>query len=312
MRDLEPTKAVDVSVVVASFSGPEAAARCLASLEAHAPGVEIIVATNTPSQALAARFPAVCFLPCPASATVFQLRSVGLALARGRLIALIEDHCTITPGWLAALKAADASGRTVLGGPIANGRTTTSYDWALFLCEYSAFMPPLPEGPTPALLAANTAYALEALLACRASWQGAFYENEVHAALRALGHEPYLAPQFRVDSYLCMIPREARAHLFAGGRRFGGYRKSRSSPTQRLLWTLAAPAVPLLMLARIAGRVAARRPVSPWTFLRGLPQLICLVLAWAAGEFWGYVGPIPQDLTGHKVMAAGMAPAEGG
>src|SRR5262249_12810058 len=151
-------KSPTVSVVVASFSGESALEQCLGSLKSGAAHAEVIVATNLPSEAIARfqrQFPAAHFLPSAVQNTRFELRRLALAQARGQFIGLIEGHCTVTAEWLTARRAAHEAGRAVVGGPIEIGRGQTTYDWALYVCEYSAYMTPLPEGPTKALLAAN-------------------------------------------------------------------------------------------------------------------------------------------------------------
>jgi hypothetical protein len=288
--DLGGTAAV--SVVVSSFSGEGALERCLRSLEAGAPAAEWVVATNASPAAvarLAARFPAARFFRFAADTPGVRLRSLGLVQARGRLIALIEDHCTVSAEWLGTLCAAHRAGYGAVGGPIDNGLDRSLYDWALYLCEYSAYMPPLPEGPARALLGANVSYTREALRSCSTVWQDAFYENEVHDALRAGGNRLYLAAKACVFSHLAMSLREAMAHLFAGGRRFGSYRKSQSRPAARFCWVLAAPAVPVVLLGRIIGRVLTRRPRHLATLLRGMPYILGLLAAWSAGEASGYL-----------------------
>jgi hypothetical protein len=281
-----------VSIVVASFSGEHALRRCLVSLESAAAEAEIIVATNLPSEVLALlrkEFPQVQLIAGGEQSSVFQLRSLGLTQARGRLIGLVEDHCTVSAGWLRALQTAHQAGNTVLGGPIDNGRGQTTYDWALYFCEYSAYMTPMAKGPTAALLAANAAYARETLWSCYPIWQDAFYENEVHDALKRAGHQLLLVEEAVVHSHLPISFRAALAHLFGGGRRFGRYRISQCSPLRRLAWILAAPAVPLLLFSRIFRRVASRRPGRLGWLLLGLPYCLCLLLAWSAGELEGYL-----------------------
>src|SRR5262245_951576 len=216
-----------VSVVVASFNGESALRRCLESLEANARQAEHVVATNLGAEAAAQlrqRFPRTRLYCFPSGTDVFRLRSLGVAEARGRLIAMIEDHCTVAPEWLAALQEAHQAGHKVIGGPVDNGLTQRNYHWALYLCEYGSYMPPLPTGTVAALSAVNTAYEREALWRCRSVWELGFHDNEVHDALRGAGCPLHLEGEARVHSYLAMTPSEAVRHLFAGGRRFGGYR----------------------------------------------------------------------------------------
>ena len=45
-----------------------------------------------------------------------------------------------------------------IGGAVENGVCDTVLDWAAFLFEYSAFVPPIRSGPTLALPGTNVAY----------------------------------------------------------------------------------------------------------------------------------------------------------
>jgi len=113
----------EVSVVIASCSGPDDLRLCLESVMPHAAEAEIIVAAPTSFRAgpVVARFPGVILLEAPESTSVFRLRSLGLARARGRFVVLTEDHCVVAPDWLERLQAAHAEGRSVVGGPVDSG-----------------------------------------------------------------------------------------------------------------------------------------------------------------------------------------------
>jgi hypothetical protein len=293
------------SVVVASFSGEATLDRCLKSLSpaTEFDATEIIVATNS-SQAvvtrMAARFPGVHFYTFAAETAVFQLRTLGIVRARGQRIALLEDHCTVPVDWLEQVRAAHDAGYAVVGGPIDCGETSP-YAWALYLCEYSAYMSPLPEGPVVALLAANTSYTRPILWGCQSVWQDGFYDNEVHDAARSAGQTLYLATNARVETHLRMTLRQAMSHFFIGGRRFGGYRKARASPRQRMFWIFAVAAVPEVLMARIISRVWSRRRDRLVTLVLGLPFFVCLLLAWSAGEALGYLAPLAAE---HRAEAS--------
>jgi glycosyltransferase involved in cell wall biosynthesis len=295
-----PAAVPDVSVVVASFSGEPALRRCLESLESQcAEGAEVIVASDLEAslrEPLAARFPRVRFLQAPRGSGVFRLRARGVAEARGRLVALTEDHCTASPEWVDSLLAASRAGHPVVGGPVENGLEEGTYDWALYLCEYGAHMPPLPEGPAEILSGLNLAYDRALLDRCRETWREAFHENEVHDALRAQvpGFALHRVEKAVVTSHLDMSMTEAMAHLFQGARRYGRHRKSISPSGVRLLLPLATVALPPLLVWRELRNVAARRPRLLGKTVRGLPYIASLVSAWSAGEALGYLAPAPR------------------
>jgi len=167
----------DVSVVVASFSGEAVLRHCLESLEPQAAGAEVIVATDVEASGIArleARYPGFRFHRAPRGTSVFRLRVLGIDQARGRLVVLTEDHCTAAPGWLDALRASHGEGRAIVGGPVDNGRRVRAYDWALYLCEYAAQMPPLRDGPARALSGVNVSYPHDLLDECRGVWRDGF------------------------------------------------------------------------------------------------------------------------------------------
>ena len=282
-----------VSVVVAAWSGEGLLSRCLDSLEPQRGPAEVIVALNCRADVarrLEKRYPAVRFVRGPEGASVFELRAVGVTHARGRLVALTEDHTTVGPRWVEALCAAHGQGHGIVGGPVDNGLVRRAYDWALYFSEYGLYMPPIAEGPVAILSGINIAYDLRLLMSCTRVWQRSLRENEVHDALRASGQSLYLVPDAWVASHLPMTLVQAIKHLFEGGRHFGRYRASRSSWLGRLFWVAASPAVPLMLSLRIASRVASRRPSRLLHLLRGLGYLTLLLGAWSAGEASGYLG----------------------
>ncbi len=297
MSSSETSQGPEISVVVASFSGEAALARCLGSLTGQVGKAEVIAPTTTPAESIArlkARFPEVRFLAAPPDASVFRLRTLGVAQARGRVVVLTEDHCTASPQWLESLAAASRAGHPIVGGQVENGLDRRIYDWALFFCEYVAFMPSQPEGTANVVSGINVAYHRDVLLGCLDAWSEAFHENEVHDALAAAGIGLYRAQRAVVASHLAMSLLEAMRHLFGGARHYGGYRKSRTDPADRVLLVLASPAIPAVLFWRIVRNVATRRPSRLATMALGLPYIACLLGAWSVGEALGYLAPLPR------------------
>lgn len=279
-----------VSVVVASFSGPDALGHCLDSLADQVSDAQVIVATNLPRAPLRdirAAHPDTIFVAGPTGANVFQLRSRGIDRATAPFVLLTEDHTTVSSRWVSTLKQALAQGAVAAGGGVDNGRTRRAYDWALYFCEYGPIMPPIPAGPAPALSGINVGYRREALLDCRQVWQNAFRENEVHDVLRAAQYSLQYVAGAEVQSHLEFGIREAMRHLLGGGRHFGAYRVSGLPFPRRLLWILATPAVPAVLFYRLVRRTAERRPERLRPLFRGLFYIWLLLGAWSWGEALG-------------------------
>ncbi len=280
-----------LSVVIASWSGKEALTRCLESLLPQVETAEVIVAFRGISDLAAlvgSRFPNVRFVRGPVDANVFLLRSLGVHEARGRVIAMLEDHSAVCVGWAEAILEAHSAGKKICGGPIGNDPKSGAYNWALYFAEYGIYMPPMPAGKTPILSGVNIAYDRETLLSRRRVWESVFYETDVNAALTSAGHELYMLPEACVTSRLRMPLREAMEHLFIGGIHFGDFRKARCGPLARRLWLIAAPAVPLVLLLRIIRLTVTRRPSRIIQIIRAMPYLLLLLGAWSVGEARSY------------------------
>lgn len=80
-----------------------------------------------------------------AGASVFRLRALGVAAARGRIIATTEDHCVVNSDWCARILRAHENrpDAAAIAGPVENGSISTLIDWANFLQTFGAFAPPL-------------------------------------------------------------------------------------------------------------------------------------------------------------------------
>lgn len=271
---------VPISVVVACGGGEEMLRGCLESLEPQRGAAEVIAVGAWGDEArarLAGRFPWARLLEAHPEESVFRRRARGLEASGGALLVLLEDHCRPPAGWLAALTRGD---QAAVGGPLSAESPRSLRSFALFLVEYSALLPPLPDRDAT-LLAVNAAYTRAVLFAVADRWRDGFYDNEVHDALRASGHPVCPARDAVVESRLDLPAAAACRHLHSGGRRYGGY------AAHRVARVLAAPLLPVLLLGRIAFRVAGRRPGwLPRTVLAG-PWLLVFLAAWSAGEGLG-------------------------
>lgn len=279
-----------LSVIVAAWSGKEALTRCLESVIPQVGTAEVIVAFRADDIAalLEKHFPEVRAVRGTAEASVFLLRSLGVAEARGRLIAMLEDHSIVCTGWAEAMLAAHVAGKMICGGPIENDGDCRSYEWALYFAEYGIYLPPMPAGEMSILSGANIAYDREMLLSCHEVWESVFYETDVNAALVGAGHKLYMLPEACVTSRLRLPLREAIQHLYSGGIHFGDFRKSKSGLFVRWLRLIAAPAVPVVLLLRIIRLTMMRQPARVFQIIRALPYLLLLLGAWSAGEARSY------------------------
>jgi len=228
----------------------------------------------------------------PGWRSVPQLRGEGAKAARGQLIAITEDHCLFPPRWLQRFVEVHASREVAaVGGPIENRRTSSSADWAIYFSRYAGSMPPLGRGAAGALPGNNACYKREALEVVAPLLKDGFWENEVNRELVARARVLWLEPDlvvthnkpYRFGPYLALRYRHARC--------FGGMIRERARGAGLVKRVLLSPLIPLMLLARSARAIQAKKRRGR-EFLLAVPALLVCYGVWFWGELAGYLcGP---------------------
>lgn len=285
-----------VSVVIASI---EARATVRASLSRFLEEVEgfgevILVDASRDGTADEAErsFPGLRIIRHPVGRLAPELWSDGLKVAGSPLVAFSTAQMVPSSGWLAALRGRlEATGAAVVGGPIEPSPGLSAADRALYLLRYVNYLRPLPDSREVEPPGDNALYRRSALDGLESAWERGFWEVEVHRQLRARGERLTMAPdapvEFRGGAGLVEALRQRQDHA----RHYGASRAGRMGAAQRLARSAAAPAVPAVLLRRIAGALATRgRGFGPW--IPSLPTLSLLLAAWSWGEALGtWMGP---------------------
>lgn len=297
--DSRPTDAAvpDLSVVIASVNGlpyPLATLEALAGQEGDL-DVEVILADCTgPSTVAAVRehFPGVRVLAYDERRSVPWLRAAGLREARGRLVAVTEDHCVPRPDWCRQI--VDAHRRTgwaAVGGGVENDSTDRAVDWAVFFCEYHQHMSPVPFGPSDFIPGMNVAYDMAVLEPMRGVFEEGLWENFLHDRLRAEGHVLGMDPSIVVGHRKHFTVPMFLDERFNYSRSFAGMRVAGASPATRLAWAAASLLLPGLLVTRLTRNVLRRRRHVGW-YVRAFPLVVLFSVAWSLGELAGYLtGP---------------------
>src|SRR6185503_17628122 len=152
-----------LTVVVPSVNGLGDLMDCLAALTRQRTDVdlEVLVADRCGEslrREVRATYPWVRLLEAPPATTIPDLRALAFREARGKSVAVIEDHVIVPKGWARALLDAQAGAEIVVGGAVENAAVDRLVDWAAFLCEYSHCILPLQEGPASWLTGNNVVY----------------------------------------------------------------------------------------------------------------------------------------------------------
>jgi glycosyltransferase involved in cell wall biosynthesis len=285
-----------LTVVVPSVNGLGDLSDCLAALSQQRTDVdlEVLVADRCgePLRAEVRRaFPWVRVLEAPPGTTIPDLRALSFAEARGKSVAVIEDHVIVPEGWAKALLDAQGNGDVVVGGSVENAAVDRLVDWAAFLCEYSHCITPLPEGPAEWVTGNNVIYP-RALLGRYQSVLGrGQWENRLHDAMKRDGVPLVCRPQISVGHKKHYTVGEYLSQRYLYARSYAGARVADAPIAKRLAYGAAALALPPLLFYRTVSRIVAKRRHRA-ELVRSLPLLAVFVMSWAFGEVVGYVaGP---------------------
>ena len=279
----------ELSVIVGSLDATDTVPDCLDALLLSCEGIdaEIIVVDATgevSARALRQRFPTVRVASRPEGTLVPALWGWGLSEARGRVVAFTIGQCVVGQSWASAMLDGVGSGAVGVGGRIGVRPGTAATGRATFYLRYSAWLG-VPDGPAHEIAGDNAAYDHQALRAIRDHAGDAFWEVEAHARFRALGKtlivDPGATAWFTDRTGLGTMV----ARRFAHGRHSGAFRV-RSGVRTRWQMVLGAPLVPLVLLVRVARRVA-RAPGHAAGFFSSMGAFLVLASAWAAGEAIG-------------------------
>lgn len=304
-----PSDRPALSVVVAIVSdttGPAGSAHlapCLAALsEQTAPGSIEIVVPHLPSttgiSVLREQFPAVRFAEVPdlrmstgrsgSREHHDELRARGLAIARGDIVALIEDHGIPTPDWCRRIIESHRQPFAVVGGAIENG-IDRPLNWAVYYCDFLRYQNPHQAGASAFASDANVSYKRAALESIRPVWQEIFRESSVNDSLRSQGETVALAPEIVLHQHrLGLRLTSALKERYVWGRSYAAARIAWAGTGQRVFWAALSPALPALLLLRMT-MLAFKKRRTFLHFLKALPLTAILLVSWACGEFMGYV-----------------------
>lgn len=276
-----------LSIVVGCVGDANGAAGCLEALEVQIEDAEVLVCAPGPvPAALRARFPVARFRERP-GALVPELWRDGIDLARGRIVALTISPMVPAPDWAAvALREADRHG--VVAGAIDPLDGLPLGDLAECLCRYARDMSPFEAHESAEIPGDNCAYRRELLEHTRELWADGFWEPVVNGALAREGvmlrHDPALRVWQGRSAGSAAFLRQRLVHGRAHGRqRGGGFGAGRN-----LMGIMAAPAVPLVLLARMYRELAGRGRITGRA-VAALPWLVAYDVAWAVGEARGHL-----------------------
>ncbi|MCW5976877.1 MAG: hypothetical protein KIT09_02310 [Bryobacteraceae bacterium] len=309
----EPVLSVVVAIVCDTIRARSDATYLEGSLESlarqeDAPPMEVIVPYHPRIRGIERareRFPWVRFLPVndlkeykeneAGREHHDELRSRGLAAARGRIVAMLEDHGRAAPRWCANIVRAYERRFAGVGGAIENS-VDRPLNWAVYFCDFGRYQNPVPAGEALMISDANASYKRSELEAVRSSWAALFNQVEVNGAIRARSQKLGIFPDIVIFQHREGLGlKEALAERYVWGRSFASSRVRWIGGVRRAIHAFLTPVLPAVLVARMTLDVMKKGRLRG-AFLKALPLTVLLSVSWSAGELAGY-------LTGSARMA---------
>jgi len=287
-------------VIVGSVNGGPSIFRLLEALARQIGDVafEVVIAdrcSDGTAERIAKEWPEAILIRAARDTPLPELRTLALERSEGQIVFVTEDHTVPPVNWIDRL--ATALGNlppevAAVGGPVDNAECHSTIDWAVFLCEYHGFLPNRPAGEVDEVPGMNVAYRREALVRSRRDdLSRGFWESTVHPRLRAEGRCFQMLSDAVIDHRKSFSFGYAMRQRFQYSRHYAASRFRRAQWLRRGVYALLAFALPPALLLRISTSVWPRRSYRR-AFVRALPAIAALTLAWALGEVTGYLlGP---------------------
>jgi hypothetical protein len=285
-----------LSVVIASVDASNGFQECVESIRVAVGGLdaELLIVDSSADpirRELLASSGATRIIQVGPGALVPELWARGILASRGRAVALTTVQCRVPPSWAAALLGGLEQCAAGAASSLDLALDATARDRAIFYLRYSDFLQYRGKRVTGvhAIPADNAVYDGAEARRYVESVTGGFWEVDFHRhvmpRLGLLGFVPGAEVSFSGSPPL----RNLLTHRFRHGVHSGAWR-ARVGARPRWAIILAAPLVPLLVLARVARRVA-RDGHHREAFVTALGPFLMLAAAWAAGEAWGAARP---------------------
>jgi hypothetical protein len=286
----------ELSVILIAKEQRESAARSLESL-VNQRGVEraeiLLIDMAAPGTAPlpGADHPSVRALNAEASPNG-ELGAMGVHEARGRIVAFLEDHCVVFPGWIEATIDAFDGPWDAVGGEIHSGNPGVGVSDAVALMNHTAWRPPMRRRETVLLPGHNAAYRRDVLLSYGDDLIPLLQsEPLLHWRMAAEGCIAGLDPNIKFYHLNETVLKDIWLGYYLWNRVFGAQRVrfQKWSPLKVALYALATPLVPVVRTAKMLKEIRSEHPQDVEMALLNLPAILVIHTAAALGMAAGYL-----------------------
>ncbi len=280
-----------VSVIMAVARGRARAERAIAHLLAQE-GIDraevLVIDAGPPGAAGLAGcdHPSVRVIRVEQERTYGELRALGVRAAQGEIVAFLEDHAFVSPGWLQAVEQAFEGPWDAVGGIVRNANPGVGVSQAITWVDYGPWLGDGSGGEAQMIPGNNSAYGRRRLLRYGEDLDRLLMTDVLlQWRILADGGRLYLAPSLSVDHLAVTAFGPAMRLQHHYHRCLAALRAEEYgwSWLRRMAYALAAPAVLGRRMARTWGQ-ARRWDGFTWRWwLKELPIILSLQVACVLG-----------------------------
>ena len=280
-----PRATPELSIVLVVGALRSRAEECIRSVleEEASRRVELLVIDLARDRAPALageRHPSVRIIALPPDTSYAAARAEGVRRSAAPVVAFIEEHCRVRPGWIEAVLAAHRGSWAGVGGEVHNGNPRASMSEAIALMNYAQWLPPARRDEDAVHLPGhNSSFKRDRLVAFGPGLDLLLVSDiNLHRRLRAQGGRLLLDPAVAFE-HVNETGFGSLARGYYLWHRLYGWSRARVfrwPAWRRLLYVALAPAIPFYFLARQYREVRRHRPDLVGAFVKGIP------LVWAA------------------------------
>jgi hypothetical protein len=232
-------------------------------------------------------------------------RAAGVRAATAPIVVIGETHTYPDPSWAEALIRAHEGPWAVIVPGFGNANPNGALSWAIFLLDYGRWLAGLPAGEIGLAPTHNSSYKREVLLSIGPALETTLaHGDEMTLKLKSGAHRTYFEPSAVIDHLNVTQIAPWLHERFLGGRVIAGRRALRWPWWMRLLYVVASPLIPVVVLSRIWPGVRHARRETRLPF-GTLPAIIIGAMVSAMGEMvgyaWGVGTGVEEQMTEYEV-----------
>jgi len=286
-----------LTIIIVSFNARQTISDCLRALHRQTvQGFRTLVVDSSSdgtAELVVREFSWAELVTSPTRLFPGDARNLGMRSVTSDIVGFVDADCIAAPDWVERVLEAHTSAdpaHVIIGGSVGVANPESVAGWALYFCEFSAWLATGEARPMPDIPTCCYSFKRGAFESFGPFLEGSYCSDTLfNWTARQAGHTPLFVPRISVlhqnPTHFPSIARKLRMH----GETFARIRARYEhwSPAMRLARSLTWILLPPLLWARVASRVGGVRGYR-WPFLRATPLMWAGFACWSWGEAVGY------------------------